>query len=140
MKFQPREGHKERFFKEKNVWVFVPAQKDAETLEIADAEEFENPGNTDDFEYLRTAVSFQVKKDGNVATQFDPPIELRVGLEPDEVNLLREGVEIKLAFLLQEGDSWKEFKDHYGFKHDLAARDVIVWISDWGDATVGVGR
>ena len=81
-----------------------------------------------------------MKKNNEVATQFDPPIELRVGLEKDEVDLLREGVEINLAFLLQEGDSWKVFKDHYGFKHDLAARDVIVWISDWGDATVGVGR
>jgi hypothetical protein len=143
MAIELREGYAERFFKDENVWVFVPVQDDPEELEIVQLEvppPEDLPPDSAEFKLKRAVVNFEVSQGGSIIEEFCPPIELRVGLLEDEVELLRRGEDLKLAFVLEGGDEWVLFKDIYGFKFDLAARDAIVWIRRWGDATVGVGR
>jgi hypothetical protein len=143
MAIESSESYAEKFFKDENVWVFVPIQDEPGGLEIVKLDMPDPstlPEDSGEFKLKRTVVNFEVKRDGSAVEQFSPPIELRVGLLQDEVEELRNGGKFKLAFCLEDGDKWVVLKDIYGFKFDLAARDAIAWIRDWGDATVGLGR
>ena len=151
MAIVPSRGYAEKFFNEEreNVWVYVPAQKDSGDLEIHWLPKPEvMPENTEEFTLDRFVVNFEVTKDDEPLNEFDPRMELRVGLTEAEVKELRAAQEreetleekLKLAYCLEDGGNWVVFTDKHKYKIDLDGRDAVVWISDWGDATVGVGR
>lgn len=143
MAIESSEEYAERFFKEQNVWVYVPAQKEPGELEIVQLvlTPEDLPEDSEEFKLKRPVINFEVKKDGSPLDVFDPRMELRVGLLQDEVEELRSGRKFKLAFCLEGGEKWVVFtQKKHDFRIDLEGRDAVAWISDWGDATVGFGR
>jgi hypothetical protein len=93
----------------------------------------------DEFELRRPVINFEVQKeDGSVVEEFDPPLELTVGLIADDFEGLGGG-DPKLAFWNEDDKRWILFTQK---KHRLEIEgfEARVWIEHWGDPGVGLGR
>jgi hypothetical protein len=132
----------EKHFEDKGVWVVVPTQARARPLrivELDDSDLADMPATPNVFGPDRVVISFQVEEEGNgcPVDGFSPPMVLMVEFAEQDLDLVKQGHELKLAFW--DGSRWVVFTKE---KHQLEmhSRFAIALIRHWGDPTVGAGR
>lgn len=81
---------------------------------------------------------------GNVVTEFDPPVELRVKITADDLTR-GKGQKFKLVFWHNQNQHWREIEDHWVVMHAKGkffedpsvspggGNDIVVQLAYWPD-------
>ena len=134
---------------EKGVVIFVPPQEDTKEMEFVEIESPDDlKADYGDFTFIREAINFKVlDEDKNDKTSFNPPMELTVLFNSEDLEKAREKDKpIALAYRDKKDKNWNRFTQQKHFLETHPIKDIL-WvglfkfkISEWGDPSVSIGH